>query len=90
MLLPTKTSLTNYRSQLVPNLVLLCINLGTIAFNVAMYLLKLALLGSFQATWKQNPLTYVRSDKICVLLAYLAVESDQPTAVSSLPSCSGR
>ncbi|HFC12783.1 MAG TPA: hypothetical protein ENJ56_08055, partial [Anaerolineae bacterium] len=73
-----KTSLTSYRSQLVPNLVPTCVNLGTIAYNVTMYPLKLALLGSFQATWKQNPLTNFRSDKIRALLAYLAVESDQP------------
>ncbi len=43
-----------------------------------MALLKICLLGSFQAWLGGNPVTSFESNKVRALLAYLAVEKDRP------------
>jgi DNA-binding SARP family transcriptional activator len=40
--------------------------------------LALHLLGPFQATFDERPLTGIESNKVRALLAYLAVEADRP------------
>jgi DNA-binding SARP family transcriptional activator len=46
--------------------------------------LSLSLLGSFQVTLAEEPVTAFESDKVRALLAYLAVEADQPHRRDSL------
>jgi DNA-binding SARP family transcriptional activator/predicted ATPase len=51
-----------------------------------MPLLKLSLLGSFQAVLDGQPITQFKGDKVRALLAYLAAEADRPHERSSLVS----
>jgi len=51
--------------------------------------LELSFLGPFQVRLGSQPVTGFEADKVRLLLAYLAVESSRPTAVSSWRLCSG-